>query len=112
MPYTSISGEFMNKRIDGVRASADAALTAPSIQVNGPYGVVHIEGAGNAHDYATMKARELNAFFTLVSGDGQEQFAALSDSLQNSLLWMAAQSAAQLEELMSKVKFSDLQARQ
>src|SRR5450830_928550 len=75
------------------------------IVIETPYGKLHIGDISDAYDHATMKARELKAFFVLISGDGQENFSNLRDSSQNSLLWMAEQSASQLESLLLQVQF-------
>lgn len=73
------------------------------IVVQTTYGALHIDTPGNAQDHVAMKIRELHAFFVLVSGEGQENFSALKDDLQNSLLWMAQQAASELEEILSQV---------
>ena len=56
-----------------------------------------------------MKAHQLKAFLTLISGDGQDRFSRLNGELQNSLLWMMSQAADQLDQLLSQVAFADVE---
>lgn len=78
----------------------------PVLTVTTPYGTLQISDIAAAQDHANMRARELNAFLTLISGGGMDNFAALNGDLQNSLLWMASRAAGELDELLSQVSFT------
>jgi len=81
------------------------------IVIETPYGKLHINDIHNAQDHAAMKARELMAFFVLVTGDGQQNFSRLADDLQNCLLWRAEQTASELDSLLSQIEFSPPKVR-
>lgn len=94
----------MNRNKD----SSTATPRQHNVVLKTPYGELRID-ANEAHDHANMKAHQLKAFLTLISGDGQDRFSRLNGELQNSLLWMMSQAADQLDQLLSQVAFADVE---
>jgi hypothetical protein len=92
----------MSKHEDSITAAA----RQQNITVSTPYGTLHLNDVTAAQDHASMKAKELEAFFVMASGEGQSRFADLNGGLQNSLLWMAQQSASELLQLIDQVRFA------
>lgn len=89
----------------------DSSTSAPrqqNVVLATPYGelIISKDGAG---EHAAMKARQLNAFLTMVSGEGQQAFSGLNGDLQNSLLWMLSQVAGELDDLLSQVSITEKQ---
>ena len=91
-----------------VNTKATEITPAPSkiVVLKTPYGELRLDAVG-AHDHATMKAHQLKACLTLISGQGQENFVLLNGDLQNSFLWMLQQGANELDQLLEQVGFAD-----
>lgn len=86
--------------------SSGAAPRQQNIKVTTPHGTLYIDGLLAAEDHAHMRSVEIQALFTLASGEGQDSFAGMNAELQNSLLWMASRAAGELKELLSQVSFA------
>lgn len=92
---------------------ADANTTAPRSlpQFIGNYQTdegchISIE-RGSAADYASMRAGQLHGLLTLLYGAGGDSFREYSDTVQENVLWLAANLAGELEHLIPIIDADD-----
>lgn len=99
------------QKADAVDVNQTPARSARGVKFIGtltvPYGSLSID-AGEAQEYAQMRADQLGCLLALMQGGASGSFNQLSSSAQGTLLWLAQQMA---DELGAVVRMVDADAR-
>lgn len=67
-------------------------------------GVKIVVTENNAYDYCSMRACQLSALLSIISGAGHDNFADYNDATQDNVKWLARTLAHEIENLLPLVR--------